>query len=268
MEESEKMLEVAEPTDGIVEETTSVAEETTETNSETLEFTDSNNEEHTEEVQKEVTETAVGKTETTVQSKEENSKYAQARRKAEAEFKKKEEEAYKRGKFEAFKGKINPYTQTEIADENDFEVYEEMCEIAKKGGDPVADFIQYTTDKRREEKKALEEKEKINQEAKKDIEEFTEKYPNIDLSELLNDEDFKDYIDGKRKPLVQLYENYKKLENKFRNNGIDIAKKTIANSNATPGSLNGGGEQTIDYANMSDAEFERILTGVKNGEIR
>ena len=44
MEDSEKMLEVAEPTDGAVEETTGVAEETTETNSETLEFTDSNNE--------------------------------------------------------------------------------------------------------------------------------------------------------------------------------------------------------------------------------
>lgn len=270
MEDSEKKLEVAEPTDGVVEETTSVAEETTETNSEPLEFTDSNNQEQTEEETKTVTEKVEESKEkdVTVQSKEENSKYAQARRKAELEFKKKEEAAYKRGKFEAFKGKVNPYTSTEITDENDFEVYEEMCEIAKKGRDPVADFIQYTTDKRREEKKALEEKEKINEEAKKDIEEFTEKYPDLNLSELLNDEDFKDYIDGKRKPLVQLYENYKKLENKFRNNGIEIAKKTIANNDATPGSLNGGGEQTIDYANMSDAEFERILNGVKNGEIR
>lgn len=271
MEDSEKMLEVAEPTDGAVEETSGVAEETTETNSETLEFTDSNNEQDNTSKNEEVAEQAEEKSEQKVtkpQTEEENAKYAQARRKAEAEFKKKEEEAYKRGKFEAFKGKINPYTNTEITDENDFEVYEEMCEIARKGGDPVADFIQYTTDKKREEKKALEEKEKINEEAKKDIEEFTIKYPNVDLTELLSDEDFKDYIDGKRKPLVQLYENYKKLENKFRNNGIDIAKKTIANSNATPGSLNGGGEQVVDYANMSDAEFERILNGVKNGEIR
>lgn len=260
MENSEKTLEVAETTMEEVETTTSEAEEMSEINENELEFTDSNVPEESKEEVKEQPKQ--------VQSKEENSKYAQARRKAEAEFKKKEEEAYRRGKFEAFKGKINPYTNTEIKDENDFEVYEEMCEIANKGMDPVDDYIQYTTDKRREEKKAKEEKEKINEEVKKDIEEFETKYPDVDLNALLEDEDFKDYIDGRRKPLVELYDKYKKLENKFRNGGINIAKKTIANTNATPGSLNGGGDYAIDYANMSDAEFERILNGVKNGEIK
>lgn len=260
MNDSEKMLDVAEPTMEEVETTTSETEEMSETNINDLEFTDSTvPEEKVEKVMDQPKQE---------QSKEENSKYAQARRKAEAEFKKKEEEAYRRGKFEAFKGKINPYTNTEITDENDFEVYEEMCEIANKGMDPVEDYIQYTTDKRREEKKAKEEKEKINEEVKKDIEDFQEKYPDVDLNALLEDEDFKDYIDGRRKPLIDLYEKYKKLENKFRNGGIDIAKKTIANTNATPGSLNGGGEYAVDYANMSDAEFERILNGVKNGEIK
>lgn len=260
MNDSEKMLDVAEPTMEEVETTTSETEEMSETNINDLEFTDST-------VPEEKVEKAIEQPKQE-QSKEENSKYAQARRKAEAEFKKKEEEAYRRGKFEAFKGKINPYTNTEITDENDFEVYEEMCEIANKGMDPVEDYIQYTTDKRREEKKAKEEKEKINEEVKKDIEDFQEKYPDVDLNALLEDEDFKDYIDGRRKPLIELYEKYKKLENKFRNGGIDIAKKTIANTNATPGSLNGGGEYAVDYANMSDAEFERILNGVKNGEIK
>lgn len=260
MENSEKTLEVAETTMEEVETTTSEAEEMSEINENELEFTDSNVPEESKEEIKEQPKQ--------VQSKEENSKYAQARRKAEAEFKKKEEEAYRRGKFEAFKGKINPYTNTEIKDENDFEVYEEMCEIANKGMDPVDDYIQYTTDKRREEKKAKEEKEKINEEVKKDIEEFEAKYPDVDLNALLEDEDFKDYIDGRRKPLVELYDKYKKLENKFRNGGINIAKKTIANTNATPGSLNGGGDYAVDYANMPDAEFERILNGVKNGEIK
>lgn len=260
MNDSEKMLDVAEPTMEEVETTTGETEEMSETNNIDLEFTDTTvPEEKVEKVMDQPKQE---------QSKEENSKYAQARRKAEAEFKKKEEEAYRRGKFEAFKGKINPYTNTEITDENDFEVYEEMCEIANKGMDPIEDYIQYTTDKKREEKKAKEEKEKINEEVKKDIEDFQEKYPNVDLNALLEDEDFKDYIDGRRKPLIDLYEKYKKLENKFRNGGIDIAKKTIANTNATPGSLNGGGEYAVDYANMSDAEFERILNGVKNGEIK
>lgn len=266
MEDSAKTLEVAEPTEETVETTTDVAEETTETNEETLEFTDSS--EKKVDVKEEIQKESNSENKTSKQSNEDNAKYAQARRKAEAEFKLKEEAAYKRGRFEAFKDKINPYTQTPISDEHDFEVYEEMCEIAKNGGNPVDDYIQYTTDKKREAKKAQEEKEKISQEAKQDIEDFTQKYPDIDLTKLLEDEDFKDYIDGKRKPLVQLYENYKKLENKFRTNGIDVAKQTIANSNATPGSLSGGGEYTVDYTRMSDDEFERILTGVKNGEIK
>lgn len=261
MEESVKELDVAETTMGDAEITASEPENIDETNEDSFEFTDTK-EETKEEPKEEV------KEETKPQSKEENSKFAEMRRKAEAETKKKEEEAFKRGKMEAYKGKINPYTNTEITDEEDLQVYEEMCAMAKDGLDPVADYVTYITGKRREEKKAREEKEKINEEAKKDIDEFQEKYPDIDLNELLEDEDFKDYIEGKRQPLVGLYEKYKKLENKFRTNGIDIAKQTIANSNATPGSLNGGGEQNVDYANMSDAEFERIMYNVKNGLLR
>lgn len=258
MDNSEKTLDVAEPTmETEVEGTTESPEQEIETNQEQeFEFTD------TEEPK---TEEPVKETKTQPQSKEDNSKFAQARRKAEAESKKKEEEAFKRGKLEAYKGKINPYTNTEITDENDLEVYEEMCVMAKKGLDPVTDYASYIADKRREEKRQKEEKEKINEEAVKDIEEFQAKYPDVDLNDLLNDEDFKDYIDGKRQPLVGLYEKYKKLENKFRTNGIDVAKQTIANSNATPGSLNGGGEQSVDYANMSDAEFDRLVYNVKNG---
>lgn len=260
MEESVKELEVAETTMEEVEQTTNEPEQESETNDD-FEFTDTKEEPTKEEPKEEVKEEVK-------QTKEENSKFAQARRKAEAEFKKKEEEAFRRGKMEAYKGKINPYTQTEITDEEDLKVYEEMCDMAKKGLDPVTDYASYVISKRREERKAKEEQEKINEEAKQDIEDFQEKYPDIDLNELLNDEDFKDYIDGKRQPLIGLYEKYKKLENKFRTNGIDIAKQTIANSNATPGSLNGGGEQNIDYANMSDSEFERIMYNVKNGLLR
>ena len=102
MNDSEKMLDVAEPTMEEVEITTSETEEMSETNNIDLEFTDTTvPEEKVEKVMDQPKQE---------QSKEENSKYAQARRKAEAEFKKKEEEAYRRGKFEAFKGKINPYT--------------------------------------------------------------------------------------------------------------------------------------------------------------
>lgn len=265
MEDSGKTLEVAEPTMEETDTTATAPEENAETNEENFEFTentetkeeDSKQEDSKEEVKEEK-----------VQSKEENSKYAQARRKAEAEVEAKVKEAYKKGRMESFIGKLNPYTNTVINDETDIQVYENMYALDKQGKDPVADYASYVADKQRQELKEREEQEKIKQEAENDVTEFTEKYPDVNLSELLENETFKDYIEGKRKPLTTLYENYKKMENSFRNKAVDVAKQTIANSQATPGSLNSGAEVNIDYANMSDAEFERILNGVKNGEIK
>lgn len=266
MEDSEKTLEVAEPTMEETETTEAAPEETAETNEKNFEFTDNS---ETKESENKIEETKVEeKTENKVQSKEENSKYAQARRKAEAEVEAKVKEAYQKGRMESFIGKINPYTNTPINDETDIQVYENMYALEKQGKDPIADYASYIADKQRQELKEKQEKEKLQQEAKNDIEEFTEKYPDVNLSELLENETFKDYIEGKRKPLVSLYENYKKMENSFRNKAIDVAKQTIANSQATPGSLNSGAEVNVDYANMSDAEFERVLNAVKNGEMK
>lgn len=261
MEDSEKMLEVAEPTMEETETTVTVPEENAETNETSFEFTE----------KPEVTETQVEETKEEVkevQSKEENSKYAQARRKAEAEMEAKVKEAYQKGRMESFIGKLNPYTNTVINDETDIQVYENMYALEKQGKDPVADYASYVADKQRQEKKEKEEKEKLQKEAEDDIAEFTEKYPDVNLNELLENETFKDYIEGKRKSLTTLYENYKKMENSFRNKAVDVAKQTIANSQATPGSLNSGAEVNVDYSTMSDSEFERILNAVKNGEMK
>lgn len=263
MEDSEKMLEVAEPTMEETETTATTPEENVETNEESFEFTET--------TETEVTETQVEETKEEVkevQSKEENSKYAQARRKAEAEMEAKVKEAYQKGRMESFIGKLNPYTNTPINDETDIQVYENMYALDKQGKDPVADYASYVADKQRQELKEKQEKEKLQREAENDIAEFTEKYPDVNLSELLENETFKDYIEGKRKPLTTLYENYKKMENSFRNKAVDVAKQTIANSQATPGSLNSGAEVNVDYSTMSDSEFERILNAVKNGEMK
>lgn len=267
MEDSAKKLEVAEPTMEETEKTVSTPEEKVETNEKNFEFT--------EKTESEVTETSVEETKEEakeVQSKEDNSKYAEIRRKAEADALLKAQaevkKAYEKGKMESFIGKLNPYTNTVINDETDIQVYENMYALEKQGKDPVADYASYVADKQRQEKKEKEEKEKLQKEAEDDIAEFTEKYPDVNLSELLENETFKDYIEGKRKSLTTLYENYKKMENSFRNKAVDVAKQTIANSQATPGSLNSGVEVSVDYSTMSDAEFERILNGVKNGEIK
>ena len=233
----------------------------TETNEVTVELTDNT---ETSEKTQESTQDVKEKSE--VQSKEENSKYAQARRKAETEMELKVKEAYQKGRLESFIGKINPYTQTVIKDETDIQVYENMYTLEKNGKDPITDYANYVADKQREESKIREEQEKLQKEAENDIAEFTEKYPDVNLTELLENETFKDYIEGKRKPLITLYENYHKMENSFRNKAIDVAKQTIANSQATPGSLNSEASVIVDYSKMSDDEFEKVAKRVIDGE--
>lgn len=257
MEESEKKLDVAELTTEETDITESTPEENVETNEQELEFTDNSDKEKPEEP----------KSEEKKQSEDENSKYAQARRKAEAETEAKVKEAYRKGRLEAFVGKTNPYTNTKIQDETDIQMYQNMYELESSGKDPVADYALYIVDKQRQEKKELEEKEKLEKEAETDIADFTLKYPDVNLTELLNDDTFKDYIDGKRKPLTELYENYKKMETNFRNKAVEVAKQTIANSQSTPGSLGSGSDVSIDYNNMSKEEFEKYVVRAKNGEL-
>lgn len=271
MEESEKILEVTEPVESEEVTDTQEQEKTEVTNAEesteNFEFSDS---EETEKEEQKASDSKVEQNEKEnkkVQTSEENSKYAQERRRKE-ELESKVQEAYQKGRLEAYKGKINPYTNTEIKDETDIKVYENMYELEKEGKDPIADYANYMANKEREEAIARSKQEELQKNAKKDIEDFSEKYPNVDLKELLNDETFTDYIEGKNKPLVELYEKFNKLKNQFRNNAIDVAKQTIANANATPGSLGSGSEVEISYDSMSSEEFAKIVQSVIDGDVK
>ena len=208
-----------------------------------------------------------GETTSQKQSDDENSKYAKARRKAEQESETKSKEAYQRGleegRLAAFKGKINPWTNTVIQDLEDLQVYEEMQELEDAGKNPVEDYGSYIAEKNR---KAAQEKlikEQNEKKAKQDIEEFNQKYPNVNLTNLLNDEIFKDYVEGKNKSLCELYDSYTRMQKAFRNKGIDTAKQTIANSMSSPGGLSSGAETVIDYESMSREDFLAEVEKVK-----
>ena len=266
--ESLKELDVA---DSIDTEEESVEE------SEDMEFTDESEEDTSEKNEivgednsdsetEEKQENSENKKEPT---KEERALYNKARRsvedKQEKKYKKAVEEAYQKGRFEAYKGKINPFTNTEIKDITDVEVYEDMYKISENGGDPLKDYASYTADKKREEARILQEEQERQDNAQKDIDEFSKKYPDVNLSELLNDEQFIDYAEGKNKSLVDVYESYNKFTTNFRNKGVEIAKKTIANSISSPGSLSASSENVVDYETMSKEEFEKVIQKVKEG---
>lgn len=259
MEESEKNLDVAEPSAEVTEEVTEVAE--TPQEEPTPEFTDSTEE-------KENTPADESK-----QSAEENSRYASIRRKAEEDAQKKiqeaETKAYEKGRLEAYKGKINPYTNKPIVDSSDIDVYEMMYKLEQEGKDPINDLPNALSDRKREEQKALTEEKERNEKAKQEIDEFQAKYPDVNLQELLNDSFFNDYIGGKNKPLLDLYEGFNNFKNAFRNSAVNVAKQTIANSQSSPGSLSGGGEEPIvDFSTMSSEEFQKYVQKAKDGELK
>ena len=262
MEDSEKNLEVAEPSAEVTKEVTEVAETPQEEN--VPEFTDSTEEETKEENSNE----EEGK-----QSAEENSKYAAIRRKAEEDAKKRIEEAetkaYEKGRLEAYKGKINPYTNKPITDSSDVEVYEMMYKLEQEGKDPINDLPNALSDRKREEQKALTEERERQSKARQEIEEFTTKYPDVNVQELLNDSFFNDYISGKNKSLTDLYEGFNNFKNAFRNSAVNVAKQTIANSQSSPGSLSSSGEEPIiDFNTMSSEEFQKYVQKAKDGELR
>jgi len=261
MEDSEKNLEVAEPSAEVTEEVTDEVETPEE---DAPEFTDSTEEAGNEEE---------GSTEETKQSAEENSKYASIRRKAEEDARKRIEEAetkaYEKGRLEAYKGKINPYTNKPISDLSDIEVYEMMYKLEQEGKDPINDLPDALSNKKREEQKALTEQKERNEKARQELEEFQTKYPDVNVQELLNDSFFNDYITGKTKTLTELYEGFNNFKNAFRNSAVNVAKQTIANSQSSPGSLSSGGEEpTLDFSTMSSAEFQKYLQKAKDGELR
>ena len=248
-ENSAKELEVAEPTQEVTEDVTNNPDEEI---GEILTDNSSEEESKNDEIKKEKPS----------QSKEDNSKYGEARRRAEKEAEIKIKEAYEKGKAEAYIGKINPYTNEEIKDLQDVEVYETMYEIEQSGKDPIQDFSRAIADKRRIDYQREKKEKEIQEKVKKDVEEFSKKYPDININQLLADENFNDYMDGKTKPLVDIYESYERLKSTFRNDAIETAKNTISNSKSSPGSLNGGTEFKYDYATMSSADFQKEVDRV------
>lgn len=272
VETSENNLEVAEQGE-TVESTVDTAEES----AEATEQPDVVNEEETAETSVESKEVETKPT----QSKEENSKYRQARIKAEKEAEKKIEaarkEAYeqglKQGKVQTYIGKQNPYTGKEIKDSYDVDEYLDMYDLDSKGQDPIEGYRELQKQKAREE---AEKKIKADEEAKKqkwyqdDTNAFLDKYSAEKLQELKEDKDFLSFAEGKigNVALSEIYENYKKLISKFENKSIETAKQIVANNAATPGSVEEGEPQTMDWNKMSKKDFEKYIQRAKDGELK
>jgi len=212
-----------------------------------------------------------GASESKKQLNEENSEFARRRR--EAERKKELKELRYKTIRETLGGK-NPYTDGEIKDDADVEEYLTMKEISDNGGDPVSDFAKFQKEKARKSAKADEESRQSAEWYQKDRVDFKEKYPDVDIKELISDEDFAYFAEGKvgKRPLAEIYERYlgttgKKAsaasDGEIEKKARESAAQMIANKKASVGALSGSGTtdpeflSKEDVAKMSIAECEK-----------
>ena len=152
-----------------------------------------------------------------------NAKFAEMRRSyerrlkdAEAEAAKAREDALKAQKIEMVKAlhKSNPWTGETIEDEFDVEELLAMQALADAGEDPMTAYPKHLKQQKKTAAQAA--KEKADSEAQKQsraqagLQEFSEKYPGVNVQELFADEDFlkfgKDALEFI--PLTKVYEAY------------------------------------------------------------
>jgi hypothetical protein len=162
------------------------------------------------------------------QSPEQNAEFARKRR--EAERQKAIQEAYERGKKEALTvkekaalesliGAENHFTGEEITDENEARIYQTMIAMKKAGKDPTDPKAVITW--QLAQKKSEVEKQTAEQKSKewfdKDRIDFEEKYPDINLKKLIEDDSFIIFSEGKVgvQSLAKIYSDYVKFISKF-----------------------------------------------------
>lgn len=204
----------------------------------------------------------------------ENKSASQAEKRREREAKEQairekiERESYRKGIVDAVGG-VNPYTGEKIQDEADVDEYLLMKKLEKEGKDPIEDYAAAVKGEKRE--KA--EKAKAEQQRVAELTEFAEKYPNVDVSALLQDAKFGKFA-GKRvqhESLADVYADYLDFTegaNAEVEKRVAVKAKTAEmKKRASPGSLVGNGDAApLSYADMSKEAFGKVFDQVLRGE--
>lgn len=175
-----------------------------------------------------------------------NREYARKRR--ESENARKIEEARVNAVIETLGG-VNPYTNDKMTDATDVEEYLLMKRIEKEGGDPLTDYARYRKAADKDGAKSARDRADKDEWYANDRDAFTKAHPNVNLSEILADEGFQAYADGKvgRVPLATIYEGYQKIVGRVDGKAKDLAAQAIANKQASPGSTAATGAAESDF---------------------
>jgi len=203
------------------------------------------------------------------QSREDNHIARQARLKAEREL---SEKAQRMATEEADRriresGAVNPYTDRPFESLKEFEDYgrkvkeAEQRERAENEGKTLDEVVQEDADREYIRKKKAEESEAAERAEKKrereqffreDLENFQERYPDVDVEKLDSNKKFRKFVGSRygREPLAELYEDYIDLVSEAEKNGI---AKATTRSNRSTGTGESGG-QTLTAQQKKDLD--------------
>lgn len=208
------------------------------------------------------------------QSKEDDAKFAKLRHERDIAKAKAagDAEGYKRARIKSVGGK-NPYTDTPIETDEDFEFYELQDEVKAKGGDPNKPYEveQLRREKLAEAKRIAEEnkseKEKSEEKAAKEVKEYLDEgHTQKELKEHWDNPKFREFAEDLLGiiPLKSIIAKFDKAYPKEN----QAVKQEAANKVSNPGSAS-----TIDENNqkksikdMNKEEFEQYMKDVERGK--
>lgn len=208
------------------------------------------------------------------QSKEDNARFAKERherdiRKAKAAG---DAEGYKRARIKSVGGK-NPYTDTPIETDEDFEFYELQDEVKANGGDPKNpwEVEKLRREKAEAQRKAAEEdkteQEKADAKAAQEVKDYlAEGHTQQELQGYWSNPKFMEFADDLLGviPLKSIIAKFDKAYPKED----PAAKKQAANKASNPGSSSSLEDPTPEkkISEMSDEEFRKYMDDVEKGK--
>ena len=210
------------------------------------------------------------------QSKEDNAKFAKERHERDIKKAKAagDAEGYKRARIKSVGGK-NPYTDTPIETDEDFEFYELQDEVKANGGDPNKPYEVETLRREKAEKARKEaednktEEEKNQARADKEVKEYLDEgHTQQELQEYWKNPKFMEFADDLL-GVVPLKSIIAKFDKAYPKQNPQV-KQTVANKVSNPGSASSLEDPAPKkkISEMSNEEFKKYMEDVEKGKIK
>ena len=167
----------------------------------------------------------------------------------------------KKARIEGIKSvlKNNPYTDKPIEDDSDVEEYLLMKQIEEDGKDPITDYPEYVKKQAREAARGAAKEQEKNDKVTRELEEFATAYPTVNINDVLQDENFRSFAEGKldKKSLSEVYASY--LPFKAAIEGAELKAQKEAHNQAVASAAVGSLTNASEPADKDFFTKEQVL---------